>query len=480
MAGLSADYVYDTDLTDSDQDIDALMSGKYWAITTVTYSFPDAASDYGYGPEKLDHFAQLTTLGQAAMRVAIGDVAGFTMLAFNELGDDPGENDADAVIRISQSDDPATAFAYFPSETERGGDIWVRNTPPAWDSHGFDTPVMGRWGYFTLYHEFGHALGLKHGHDTSGPGAMTAAHDGMEFSVMTYRSHPGGGTGGYTNEPYGYAQSFMMYDIAALQRLYGADFTHESGNTVYTFSKTTGEMFINGVGQGTPGANRIFRTIWDGDGQDTFKLDNYNSDLDIDLRPGKWSDFSAGSNFQNAKLDTGVFARGHVFNALLYHGDKRSLIEDVIAGSGNDRINGNGAANHVRGKDGDDVIHGRGHADVIKGGGGNDFLYAENGKDTIIDGSGKDSIRGGGKADLFIFVRDDTRDVISDWEPGEIMDISAWGLSGMSDLKVFEQPNGNIAINELGGSESIYLKNYMVGGSPAFSAADIDASVFLF
>ena len=50
------------------------------------------------------------------------------------------------------------------------------------------------------------------------------------------------------------------------------NFNSNAGNTVYTFSTTTGEMFIDGVGQGTPQANRIFRTIWDGNGVDTYEL----------------------------------------------------------------------------------------------------------------------------------------------------------------------------------------------------------------
>ena len=36
---------------------------------------------------------------------------------------------------------------------------------------------------------------------------------------MTYRSYPGGSTtGGYSNEQYGYAQTLIMLDIAALQK----------------------------------------------------------------------------------------------------------------------------------------------------------------------------------------------------------------------------------------------------------------------
>ena len=70
---------------------------------------------------------------------------------------------------------------------------------------------------------------------------------------MTYRSYPGRtstGEGGYTNETWGYPQTLMMHDIAALQRIYGANYTFNAGDSVYRWSPTTGEMSINGVRPG--------------------------------------------------------------------------------------------------------------------------------------------------------------------------------------------------------------------------------------
>ncbi len=104
------------------------------------------------------------------------------------------------------------------------------------------SPVKGNFAYNTLIHELGHALGLKHGHEANQkyPGsniilpALPTNHDSMEFSVMTYRSEVGGITDHYTNEDFGYAQTYMMDDIAALQYLYGADYGFNSGDTTYT------------------------------------------------------------------------------------------------------------------------------------------------------------------------------------------------------------------------------------------------------
>ena len=65
--------------------------------------------------------------------------------------------------------------------------------------------------------------------------------------------------------------------------------TANAGNTRYTWNRTTGEMLINGVGQGAPGANRVFLTIWDGNGIDTYDMANYTNAVTINLNPGSFS-----------------------------------------------------------------------------------------------------------------------------------------------------------------------------------------------
>jgi serralysin len=139
------------------------------------------------------------------------------------------------------------------------------------------------------------------------------------------------------NEIWSFAQTFMMVDIAALQHLYGADFTTNGGNTTYRWDPATGETFIDGAGQGSPGANRIFRTVWDGGGVDLYDFSNYATNLVVNLRPGEWT---TTSSQQLALLGPGHYARGNIANALQVEGDPRSLIENARGGSGNDRKRG--------------------------------------------------------------------------------------------------------------------------------------------
>jgi Ca2+-binding RTX toxin-like protein len=359
-----------------DTNTDALLSSTRWTNLAVTYSFTDNyATDYeaGYANASVHStsFLALNAQQQSVARAWIGTGGIYDNISGLAPVELTGASDRDATIRMAMSDDPGTAYAYFPNGSfVEGGDAWFGKTY-------YNTPVIGNYAFHTFGHELGHALGLEHGHEAN-PLAMTADRDSMEFSIMTYRPYIGASTtAGYGNENWGFAQSLMMYDIRAIQQMYGAEFGYNSSNTTYTFSLTTGEMFANGVGQGTPGDNRIFRTLWDGNGIDTYDFGNYTTNLAVDLTPGGWSDLSVGGVFQKAKLDaafgTNTYARGQVFNALQFNGDVRSLIENSNGGAGNDSIKGNIANNLLNGNAGDDTLEGGIGNDTIDGGISNDI-----------------------------------------------------------------------------------------------------------
>jgi serralysin len=370
------------------QNIDGLLYGSRWS-GAITYSFPDARSDYEATYSEADlGFGAVSFNQQQAARYILEGTSPYgggpkmTLTAFesftNATISDAGSNGAD--IRIAKSGEASpTAYAYIPHSSYYGGDVWFGT------SYDYSTPRVGNYAYVTMIHELGHALGLKHGHTVDGLGsiALSADRDSMEFSVMTYRPYIGASTTrGYTNETYGFAQTYMMYDIAALQQLYGADFTTNSGSTVYSWSAVTGEAFVNGVGQGAPGtgaggsSNRIFQTIWDGDGIDTYDLSNYTTNLAIDLNPGSWSLFSAA---QRANLGDGHYARANVFNALQFQGDARSLIENAIGGSGADTIVGNVADNSLTGGGGNDLLEGSaGVNTAVYSGNFSDYTWSQN------------------------------------------------------------------------------------------------------
>jgi serralysin len=451
--------------------IDGLLSGVKWASNSVSFSFTDSINDYEAGyPDRAAHAASFQTLNatqRAAARAWIGTGGEFYKVSNLNPSELTGASDRDATIRMASSNVPGTAFAYYPnSSSVAGGDAWFNKT-------SYNNPVIGNYAYHTFGHELGHALGLKHGQETGGVRnvAMNSDRDSMEFSIMTYRSYVGDTTPGYSNETWGFAQSLMMYDIAAIQHMYGARFDSNSTNTTYTFSTTTGEMFVNGVGQGTPGANRVFRTIWDGNGIDTYDFSNYTTNLAIDLTPGGWSDLNVGGNFQRAYLGDGRYARAQVFNALQYNGDARSLIENANGGSGNDSIIGNIANNVLNGNGGNDTLNGGDGNDTIYGGAGNDTLLGSSGNDTINGGAGADSLDGGADTDTLSYAGstagvsvnlatntasggDATGDTIANFEnvTGSSFNDS---LTGSSSNNTIDGGSGNDSLNGGAGNDTL-------------------------
>ncbi|MFZ4532302.1 MAG: M10 family metallopeptidase, partial [Alsobacter sp.] len=361
---------------------DYVLSGASWATKTLTFSFTDAVSDYGYNDYTnaagVNQFASLNAAQKGAALYALKLVSQYTGVTFTDL---TGANDRNADLRLAVGGEPSTAWAYYPSSAEQGGDIWF-------NPRNYNAPAMGNYAWSTFMHELGHAMGLKHGQETSFAGALPTAYNSHEYSLMTYMSYVGSSGSFYTNASDGGPQTFMQADIGALQTLYGANFAFNNTASTYSFSTTTGETFINGVGQGDPNGNTIFRTVWDGGGLDTYDFSNFTTNLKVNLEPGEYSDLAAGRTLYHAYLGgsssdlNAGYARGNVYNAALYQGDLRSLIENATGGSGNDTVSGNQAAN------------------VLSGGAGNDSLLGLTGDDTLLGGAGNDTMNGGAGRDV--------------------------------------------------------------------------------
>ena len=252
-------------------DVDGILWGWEWGTggaQNLTFSFPTGTAEYS-SYAQINGFSSFNATQQTAARTALADVASFCNLTFTETTgagatfryaeassiDYTDDNTVAGhtglhTLSTAEANPPELAYGGAPpySPLFSQGDGWFNPT-------NYDNPLLGSYADAAgIMHETGHNLGLKHGHVTQdGHGvtfpALPNDHDSQEYSVMTYRQFPGNPIQPLNNPDF--PTTYMQDDIAALQYMYGANYgaTAHNGNTVYTWSSTTGQEFIDGVGQ---------------------------------------------------------------------------------------------------------------------------------------------------------------------------------------------------------------------------------------
>ncbi|WP_330565693.1 Ig-like domain-containing protein [Pseudomonas yamanorum] len=292
--------------------------------TNVTYQFllTDAAN-------KRIMFNAVTQSHYKELAQRISDVANIS------LTEVPANVTAD--IRLVIIDGKATGGSGLPSAGGLGTELPYQSTTTY-------TKNM-------YVHEMGHSIGLRHPGDYNSGGRsayFAYLEDDLNYTVMSYNQK------GSYGDNIGFSIGIMIDDIAAIQRLYGANNKTRSGDTTYGFNANTDDkQFI--IAPGTKNLIQPF-TIWDGGGRNKLDLSGFSQDQRIDLNSGTLSD--AGGRSKSIGIAQGT------------------LIQDVIVGSGNNTIIGNEADNNISCGNGNNTIFGAAGADrITTGTGNNTFVY---------------------------------------------------------------------------------------------------------
>ncbi len=349
------------------------------------------------------------------------------------------------------------------------------------DQTGF---APGGDGLLTIIHEVGHALGLKHpesyGPYDQGP-FMTGQDASWDATLMGYFG--GNYTSYYSAEP----ATPMIYDIAAIQYLYGANHNYNAGNTIYQFNAGTG-----------------IQTIWDGAGIDTIDATSYvGGGAVVDLREGLQNVSSAGaSHFWMAFGANIENIAGSAGSDALFG---NALANNIVGGAGGDTITGGKSDDFLQGNQGmdvmngnlgndivyggkdDDTVFGGAGNDVVNGNLGNDYVGGDLGNDILFGGQGNDTISGGDGADiilgdkgndilygntgkdLFVFNFESGVDVIGDFEMAGAADriqIAPGIKASVADILASITYVDNNAIIDLGNGNQVTLLN-IAGGLSA-------------
>jgi Ca2+-binding RTX toxin-like protein len=347
-----------------------------WSKTVVTYSFDNRShteSNEKYGPVKALSFQD-----QQMVEAMLQNYADVANVSFRKVS-----GAANISLRMEQipaepSGKNIGGYATVPTSGLVTLDSLNYNAGKAGDPNASHiTP--NDFSFFAAIHEIGHSMGLFHPFvPTSAKvpkSGYKAEHLNAGYSVMSYSD---GADAARTQ-----VSGLQLYDIAALQQLYGANMNHNTGNDTYVFD----------------GTHKAY-AIWDAGGVDTFYVVNtITAGVTLDLRDGDYVNKVVNGQKTTVIQNDKPFTVDQQTEVKIAYG---ANIENAIGARGNDSISGNELNNYLYGSDGSDTIFAFDGNDVLIGGDnvsdktdGNDRLVGGNGNDIIFGNVGNDTLIGG-------------------------------------------------------------------------------------
>jgi len=444
--------------------LNSLTARKIWAETDLQFIFGDETTLTWDAEFEVDYH---TTFGGQPDAEFLSSLKTLTLNAFDmidsvsnlDFSETSTQSEADHVLVTT--DRPKSGFEgffEFPGTSFHDG----TEQTDSWSIGAFNggleqmtaTPDLagdGEYANWTILHEIGHGLGLKHTHKESNGRALDTVGrfmDNERYSVMSYN-------GSARAFEYGHAVSFMALDIAAIQALYGAE-DYATSDSTYTLVNAGGGLNLE---EGEARIGRAYYCIWDSFGSD--KIDYGSSGRAVLI------------NLNDATLETGSISGDlkSLFNSLkitAFFKDLSSKLQDEITDSWHhaggffsrvlntsggeykgtaggfsiahgaevENANGGDAGDLLIGNEGNNALAGQGGNDTLLGGDGADTLNGGTGNDRLDGGRGDDTLTGDTGADRFVFATRYGADTITDFEVGDIIDLKRLnGFSSYNDLR---------------------------------------------
>ena len=399
------------------------------------------------------------SIGLNDQQILVGGMANISQFAdvkFQEVSANTTSNIGFSSLNYTPTTNEA-AWADLGVVSGRSGNAWF--TPRS--VHGSSQTLYGGtpgtdFAYYAQIHEIGHLLGLQHafvaGNPTSNLPGWSGDENTVRFSVMSYTA---------ARDSLRPTFEYQLYDIAALQKLYGRADNYNSGDNVYGFNSffelNPGDRKTGVSGAQTSTENRYF-SIWDGGGNDTIDASGpafavpLVSAAYIDLRPGYFSSIGPETKVDvrnGAVADRGVANVSIAFGSYIENATGTDFADGIIGnsfsnrlsgGGGDDLILGSGAAvklanarakdlglsavtgtgitdeelgdytkikkggvelNPINDSNSSDELHGGEGNDIIVGAAGNVKMWGDAGDDKMMGGDGNDEFDGGSGMDTF-------------------------------------------------------------------------------